>query len=131
MLKTFDISNYEQCMKCDMCGMQIADSRQTVSHETEATGKPVSFITHLKLIKFVFLWDMYVKWETFSWNTNQVVSTTVFFNVKQHLLKAFFDKIKTDHHKWLFVAEKPVLQVFFKFFQNMSIWVSKDPSCKA
>ena len=131
MLKTFDISNYEQCMKCDMCGMQIEDSRQTVSHETEATGKPVSFITHLKLIKFVFLWDMYVKWETFSWNTNQVVSTTVFFNVKQHLLKAFFDKIKTDHHKWLFVAEKPVLQVFLKFFQNMSIWVSKDPSCKA
>ena len=68
---------------------------------------------------------------TFSCNTNQVVSTNVFFNVKQHLLKAFFDKIKTDHHKWLFVAEKPVLQVFFKFFLNMPICVSKDPSCKA
>ena len=32
--------------------------------------------------------------ETFPWNTNQVVNTTKFlFYFKQHLLKAFFDKI--------------------------------------
>ena len=54
-----------------------------------------------------------------------------YLNFKRHLLKAFFDKIKTDRRKWSFVAKKPVIQVIFKFFQNMSIWVSKDPSCKA
>ena len=32
---------------------------------------------------------------------------------KQQLLKAFFDKIKTNHFKWLFVAEKSVIQVIF------------------
>ena len=30
-------------------------------------------------------------------NTNQEISTTVFFNFKKHLIKAFFDKIKTDN----------------------------------
>ena len=35
---------------------------------------------------------MYSKGETFSLNTNQVVNATVFFNFKQHLQKAFFDK---------------------------------------
>ena len=43
----------------------------------------------------------------------KVVTTTVnttarFLTFKQHFLKAFFDKIKNDHRKWLFVAEKPV-----------------------
>ena len=71
---------------------------------------------------------MNIKGETFSLNTNQVVNSTVFFNFKWHLQKAFFDQIKTDHRKWLFVAEKPVIQVIFKFFQNMSILVLKDAS---
>ena len=50
------------------------------------------------------------------------------FNFKQHLQKAFFDEIKTDHRKWLFVVEKPVI---FQFFQNVSMWVLKNPPCKA
>ena len=50
---------------------------------------------------------LYNKGEIFSWNTIQAINTTVFFNFKQHLLKAFFDKIKIDDRKRLFVAEKP------------------------
>jgi len=53
------------------------------------------------------------------------------FNFKQHLQKAFFDEIKTDYSKWLFVAEKPVIPVIFQFFQNVSIWVLKNLPCKA
>ena len=41
-------------------------------------------------------------------------NTTVF---RQHLLKAFFDKIKTDQCKWLFVAEKPNIQVIFNLLK--------------
>ena len=36
---------------------------------------------------------------------------------RQHLLKAFFDKIKIDHCKWLFVAEKPNIQVIFNLLK--------------
>jgi len=45
---------------------------------------------------------------------NQLITDVFYgFIFKQHLQKAFFDKIKTDRRKWLFVAEKPVLQVIF------------------
>ena len=40
---------------------------------------------------------------------------TMFFYFKQHLLKAFFDKIKTYHRKWLFVVEKQVFCFFLKY----------------
>jgi len=40
---------------------------------------------------------------------------------RQHLLKALFDKIKTDHRKWLFVAEKPNIQVIFNLFEIISL----------
>ena len=53
-------------------------------------------------------------------------NSIIFFNFKQHLQKAFFYEIKTDHRKWLFVVEKPDIQVTFKFFQNKSIWISKS-----
>ena len=53
-------------------------------------------------------------------------TSIIFFNFKQHLQKAFFYEIKTDHRKWLFVVEKPDIQVILKFFQNISIWVSKS-----
>ena len=33
-------------------------------------------------------------------NTNQVDNTSVFFNFKQHLIKAFFDNIKTDNREF-------------------------------
>ena len=36
---------------------------------------------------------------------------------RQHLLKAFFDKIKTDPRKWLFGAEKPNIQVIFNLLK--------------
>ena len=50
-----------------------------------------------------------------------------FMYFKQHLLKAFFDKIKTDHRKWLFVAEKPayvIIQVIF-LFKICRYWYKK------
>ena len=50
---------------------------------------------------------LYNKGEIFSWNTNQVFNASLFFYFKQHLLKAFFDKIKIDDLKRLLVAEKP------------------------
>ena len=44
---------------------------------------------------------------------NKSSSKYYFFHFKQHLQKAFNNKIKTDHRKWLFVAETPVIQVIF------------------
>ena len=45
-----------------------------------------------------------------------------FIYFKQHLQKALFDKIKTDFRNWIFMAEKPVSQGIFNFFQNMTIY---------
>ena len=45
----------------------------------------------------------------------------------QHLQKAFFDKIKTDHRKWLFVAKKPVIQVFFFFIFSKYVDMGINP----
>ena len=59
-------------------------------------------------------------------NKSSVITLFCFFNFKQHLQKAFFYEIKTYHRKWLFVVEKPDIQMIFKFFQNISIWVSKS-----
>ena len=39
----------------------------------------------------------------------------------QHLQKAFFDKIKADNRKWLFVAKKTVKQVNSKKYVDMGI----------
>ena len=39
------------------------------------------------------------------------------FNFEQHLFKEFFDEIKTDYRKWLFVADKQVMHVSFQFFK--------------
>ena len=74
------------------------------------------FKEHFTLkVSVLVLQGLYTQGEIFSWNTNQVVNTSAFFNFKQHLLKAFFDKIKTDDRKWLFVAKNKWFKKKSKF----------------
>lgn len=57
--------------------------------------------------------------EIFSGDANQVVNSQVFAAFTA--FAAFFDKIKADNRKWLFVAKKTVKQVNSKKYVDMGI----------